>query len=391
MVVYYHPFLHLKNENSPFSTEKSSLKAEILDQTDLLPGLEGESAGTVIEAVTPLLASVSDVASFDSNARLRIDELSSWFGSVNISSSVARRYAEVLVQTNTGSVSKLQRKLETNSNYLEEIGGFDQDDIIDIKEGLKLTTAAVYGESDIIPPGVSQQDDDDADDILMTNSTGDAVLHSDALTSQNTLAVWYHRNFDKALPLYHECLEKRKTLLGENHPDTLTSLNNLAGLYNDQGDSDKALRLYEECLKRSQSVLGENHPETLALRNKLAVLYNQKGDYEKAHSVLPAEKAFNSSEVGETTKILDSIVECNDFTKRYLQEAIMEEESLKTLINKLKHPKLTVSVVGLVKSGKSSFIDGVVLDGLDLCPRNFVPETLGIIKFFGIIISVIDY
>jgi hypothetical protein len=65
-----------------------------------------------------------------------MEDLKSWFVSLKISSSVARKYAEIIVENNTGRISKLQRKVEKNSHYLEEIGGFDEDDIADIKQGL---------------------------------------------------------------------------------------------------------------------------------------------------------------------------------------------------------------------------------------------------------------
>jgi hypothetical protein len=92
--------------------------------------------GTTPITIPPPPTIPSTVSTPVDTDRLMIDQLSSWFGSIHISSSVARRYAELLVEKNSGSISKLQRKLERKVNYLEEIGGFDEDDIIDIKEGL---------------------------------------------------------------------------------------------------------------------------------------------------------------------------------------------------------------------------------------------------------------
>jgi len=34
-------------------------------------------------------------------------------------------------------------------------------------------------------------------------------------------------DYDSALPLYLHCVEMRKEKLGQEHPDTLTSMNNL--------------------------------------------------------------------------------------------------------------------------------------------------------------------
>ena len=68
--------------------------------------------------------------------------------------------------------------------------------------------------------------------------------------------------YDRALPLYEECLAKRKRVLGDHHPFTLTSLNNLAALFKSKGEYDRALPLYEECLAKSKRVLGDEHPDT---------------------------------------------------------------------------------------------------------------------------------
>ena len=46
-----------------------------------------------------------------------------------------------------------------------------------------------------------------------------------------------------ALELLKEVYEKRKEILGENHPDTLMALNNLAYSYGEFGYQEKALEL----------------------------------------------------------------------------------------------------------------------------------------------------
>jgi tetratricopeptide (TPR) repeat protein len=68
--------------------------------------------------------------------------------------------------------------------------------------------------------------------------------------------------YDRALPLYEECLAKQKRVLGDEHPDTLTSLNNLAGLFRNKGEYDRVLPFFEECLAKSKRVLGDDHPRT---------------------------------------------------------------------------------------------------------------------------------
>ena len=81
--------------------------------------------------------------------------------------------------------------------------------------------------------------------------------------SINNLALLYKEQgkYDEALPLHEECLEKRRSILGNDHPNTLTSINNLVLLYKKQGKYDEALPLYEECLEKSRSILGNDHPD----------------------------------------------------------------------------------------------------------------------------------
>jgi len=54
-------------------------------------------------------------------------------------------------------------------------------------------------------------------------------------------------------------LQLSEKVLGKEHPDTLLSINNLAGLYYYQGHYDEAEPLYKEVLQLSEKVLGIGH------------------------------------------------------------------------------------------------------------------------------------
>ncbi|MFC0567396.1 tetratricopeptide repeat protein, partial [Plantactinospora siamensis] len=62
-------------------------------------------------------------------------------------------------------------------------------------------------------------------------------------------------------------------VLGEEHPNTLRSRNNLAYAYRAAGRLGEAIPLYEATLVARERVLGEEHPDTLASRNNLAAAY----------------------------------------------------------------------------------------------------------------------
>ena len=74
------------------------------------------------------------------------------------------------------------------------------------------------------------------------------------------------------LELYEEVSEKSCKVLGEEHPDTLANLNNLAVGYGDVGNYEKSLELHEEVYEKRCKLLGEEHPDTLkSLHNSALV------------------------------------------------------------------------------------------------------------------------
>ena len=58
-------------------------------------------------------------------------------------------------------------------------------------------------------------------------------------------------------------------MLGADHPDTLTSRNNLAAAYESAGRLEEAIPLLERTLADAERVLGADHPQTLTSRNNL--------------------------------------------------------------------------------------------------------------------------
>ena len=79
------------------------------------------------------------------------------------------------------------------------------------------------------------------------------------------IGVYYNQNkfTDDSEPLYIECLQKRRQVLGEQHPDTITTMLTLANLYYHTKNFDKAEKLYIECLQKSKELYGDDHPDTL--------------------------------------------------------------------------------------------------------------------------------
>ena len=65
----------------------------------------------------------------------------------------------------------------------------------------------------------------------------------------------------------------RRSLLGTDHPDTLTSMANLASTYRNQGRWEEAEKLEVQVLETSKTKLGADHPHTLTSMANLASTY----------------------------------------------------------------------------------------------------------------------
>jgi len=59
-------------------------------------------------------------------------------------------------------------------------------------------------------------------------------------------------------------METSKRVLGVEHPDTLTVMNNLAHTWKSQGRNVEALELMKACLLLRTQNLGVDHPDTIS-------------------------------------------------------------------------------------------------------------------------------
>ena len=75
-----------------------------------------------------------------------------------------------------------------------------------------------------------------------------------------------------------QVIETSARVLGEEHPNTLTSLNNLVFTWKSQGRLSDALELMQSCLHIRQLVLGPGHPNTVSTLSAVTDWLGQKGN-----------------------------------------------------------------------------------------------------------------
>ncbi|KAF5358579.1 hypothetical protein D9757_012967 [Collybiopsis confluens] len=103
----------------------------------------------------------------------------------------------------------------------------------------------------------------------------------------------------QAEKLKKKVLSLQKKLLGEHHPDTLTSMNNLAGTYQARGKTEQAEKLQETVLSLDKELLGEHHPSTLTSMNNLALTYQARGKTEQAEKLQETVLSLRKELLGE--------------------------------------------------------------------------------------------
>ena len=149
--------------------------------------------------------------------------------------------------------------------------------------------------------------------------------HPDTLTSRNNLAGAYLSagRITEAIALFEQVLPDRIRVLGEDHPDTLASRNNLAYAYESAGRLEEAIALYEQVLPDSIRVLGEDHPHTLASRNNLAGAYESAGRLEEAIALFEQVLPDSIRVLGEDHP--DTLASCNNLACAYESAGRLEE------------------------------------------------------------------
>jgi tetratricopeptide (TPR) repeat protein len=108
--------------------------------------------------------------------------------------------------------------------------------------------------------------------------------HSQTIISLDNLAYVYSQigDLERSFELYEKCYELRCKVFGEDDSETLRTLDNLAISYEDFGEYEAAHELYEKCYTLRAEYLGEMNPDTLSSLSHLALSFGQNGNYEKA-------------------------------------------------------------------------------------------------------------
>jgi tetratricopeptide (TPR) repeat protein len=159
--------------------------------------------------------------------------------------------------------------------------------------------------------------------------------HPDTIRSINNLANCLDSlgRFVEALAYLVRAFRQSQKILGEEHPDTISSLNNLASCLDSLGRSAEALPYHERTLEQRQRILGVKHPKTILSLNNLANCLDSLG---RSSEALPFhERALKQSQeiLGEehpyTILSLNNLAHCLDSLGRSTEALPFHERALK--------------------------------------------------------------
>jgi CHAT domain-containing protein/tetratricopeptide (TPR) repeat protein len=203
--------------------------------------------------------------------------------------------------------------------------------------------------------------------------------HPDVGTAINNLAALYYLigNYEQAEQLFKQCLAIAKQAFGPKHVDVADALHNLGALYYETGDYQQAKSSYEEALALRKELLGLKHPSVASSFNGLAQVYADEGDY------VQAEQLFRQSlEIQETTATLNNLALLYKTEGDYARAEKLLQRSLKIRREALgaQHPDVATSLNNLAglyeDKGDYTQAESLYRQAMDILVAVFGPKHL---------------
>jgi tetratricopeptide (TPR) repeat protein len=126
--------------------------------------------------------------------------------------------------------------------------------------------------------------------------------HPDVLSSLNNLGVMQfdRGEFQAAVDTFIELLEIDRKCFGSIHPSTARSLHNLGNALASDGRLDGAERFLREALDIRRELFGEEHPDVANTMKELSRVYMQQGRLDEALPLAQAGLLMARRLLGET-------------------------------------------------------------------------------------------
>ena len=210
--------------------------------------------------------------------------------------------------------------------------------------------------------------------------------YPETLRALSDLAIACFRAGDVAKALELQVKESAVTgkVFGENDPETLTSLNNLALFYMDSGDYSRAIEIEEKVYKARADTLGAEDPETLLILCNLAMMENAVNNHQKALEINKTVYTARRRILGEEHE--DTLTSLNNIAVTYMN--LGSYKNAAALCQKVctarkkcqgeKHPDTLLSLINLAASyvylGEYKKAEHILTEAYELCAKVYGKE-----------------
>jgi tetratricopeptide (TPR) repeat protein len=212
--------------------------------------------------------------------------------------------------------------------------------------------------------------------------------HLDTATSLNNLAQLYYLQgkYAEAEPLYLKSLAIREHQLDPEYPEIAISLNNLAELYRNQGKYTEAESLLVRALAIHETHLGAEHTTNALSLNNLAGLYKSLGKYEQAKPLYIRALSIREQQLGtnhpDTASSLNNLAELYRDQGKYTEAEPLLKRALMIYEQQLgpQHPDTAQSLNNLAVlrylQGKYDEIEPLLKRALMIYEQQLGPQHL---------------
>ncbi|KAG9198301.1 hypothetical protein G6514_010270 [Epicoccum nigrum] len=137
------------------------------------------------------------------------------------------------------------------------------------------------------------------------------------------MTLYSDGRYKEAKELFVQVMQARKRMLGEEHPDTLSSTANLASACRNQGRWKEAEELEVQVMQTEKRVLGNEHPNTLSSKANLALTYWNQGRWKEAEKLEIGVMQMAKRVLGDEHP--DTLSSMNNLASTYMNQGRWQE------------------------------------------------------------------
>ena len=134
--------------------------------------------------------------------------------------------------------------------------------------------------------------------------------HPDTISSMENEVFRSLMRPDECEKRLRQTLAMWRSVVGEEHPNTLASMDHLAEIFKTQGKIKESIDMHQQAYSLRKLHLGEEHPDTLQSMSNLAWVINNEGKFELAEEI--QQRALKLTEINlgrEHPEMLKRLIE----------------------------------------------------------------------------------